>query len=84
MRTGQLYENRVLELSNMHYSVIEFRFYDCEIVPEETGNIFDSVSNESPSEMKKTNFTFTYGNCVVNFVPPSEVNKKQKSQGFKP
>ena len=67
--------NRILELTDMYYSVIEFRFYDCEIVPEETGNIFDNISNEAPSEMKKTNFTFTYGNCVVNFVPPSEVNK---------
>jgi hypothetical protein len=65
--------NRLLELTDMYYSVIEFRFYDCEIVPEETGNIFNDVSNESPSEMKKTNFTFTYGNCVVNFVPNSEV-----------
>ena len=65
--------NRVLELTDMYYSVIEFRFYDCEIVPEETGNIFNDVSNEAPSEMKKTNFTFTYGNCVVNFVPQSEV-----------
>ena len=65
--------NRLLELTDMYYSVIEFRFYDCEIVPEETGNIFNDVSNESPSEMKKTNFTFTYGNCVVNFVPQSEV-----------
>lgn len=67
--------NRILELTDMYYSVIEFRFYDCEIVPEETGNIFNDVSNEAPSEMKKTNFTFTYGNCVVNFVPPSEVSK---------
>lgn len=65
--------NRLLELTDMYYSVIEFRFYDCEIVPEETGNIFNDVSNESPSEMKKTNFTFTYGNCVVNFIPQSEV-----------
>lgn len=65
--------NRILELTDMYYSVIEFRFYDCEIVPEETGNIFNDVSNETPSEMKKTNFTFTYGNCVVNFVPHSEV-----------
>ena len=65
--------NRLLELTDMYYSVIEFRFYDCEIVPEETGNIFDNISNEAPSEMKKTNFTFTYGNCVVNFVPQSEV-----------
>jgi hypothetical protein len=65
--------NRLLELTDMYYSVIEFKFYDCEIVPEETGNIFNDISNESPSEMKKTNFTFTYGNCVVNFVPQSEV-----------
>ena len=65
--------NRILELTDMYYSVIEFRFFDCEIVPEETGNIFDNISNEAPSDMKKTNFTFTYGNCVVNFVPPSEV-----------
>jgi hypothetical protein len=65
--------NRILELTDMYYSVIEFRFYDCEIIPEETGNIFNDISNEAPSEMKKTNFTFTYGNCVVNFVPQSEV-----------
>jgi hypothetical protein len=66
--------NRIIELTDMYYSVIEFKFYDCEIVPEETGNIFNDVSNEAPSEMKKTNFTFTYGNCVVNFVPASEVS----------
>jgi hypothetical protein len=68
--------NRILELTDMYYSVIEFRFYDCEIVPEETGNIFNDISNEAPSEMKKTNFTFTYGNCIVNFVPHSEVKGK--------
>ena len=62
-------ENRIFELKDMYYSVIEFKFYDCEIVPEETGNIFNDISNEAPSEMKKTNFTFTYGNCVVNFNP---------------
>ena len=72
--------NRLLELTDMYYSVIEFRFYDCEIVPEETGNIFSDVSNESPSEMKKTNFTFTYGNCVVNFVPQSEVAAHKTSK----
>ena len=74
--------NRILELTDMYYSVIEFRFYDCEIVPEETGNIFDNISNEAPSEMKKTNFTFTYGNCVVNFVTQSEVTKINKGQGY--
>ena len=62
-------ENRIIELKDMYYSVIEFKFYGCEIVPEETGNIFNDISNEAPSEMKKTNFTFTYGNCVVNFLP---------------
>ena len=84
---GDSIPNRILELTDMYYSVIEFRFYDCEIVPEETGNIFNDISNESPSEMKKTNFTFTYGNCVVNFVPPSKVaehnvvKNNNKSQG---
>ena len=72
-RQGVTY-NKLLELTDMYYSVIEFRFFDCEIVPEETGNIFNDISNESPSDMKKTNFTFTYGNCVVNFVPQSEVS----------
>ena len=61
--------NRIIELKDMYYSVIEFKFYDCEIVPEETGNIFNDISNEAPLEMKKTNFTFTYSNCVVNFIP---------------
>lgn len=73
--TNAKYENRMLELTDMYYSAIEFKFYDCEIVPEETGNIFNDISNEAPTEMKKTNFTFTYGNCVVNFVPQSEVAK---------
>ena len=73
--TNAKYENRMIELTDMYYSAIEFKFYDCEIVPEETGNIFNDISNEAPTEMKKTNFTFTYGNCVVNFVPQSEVAK---------
>ena len=68
-------KNRLLELNGMYYSVVEFKFYDCEIVAEETGNIFSDISNEAPSEMKKTNFTFTYGNCVVNFVPNELINK---------
>ena len=72
--------NRLLELTDMYHSVIEFRFFDCEIVPEETGNIFNDISNEAPSDMKKTNFTFTYGNCTVNFVPPSEVAAHNSSE----
>ena len=68
------YSNKIIELTDMYYSAIEFRFYDCEIDPEETGNIFNDISNEAPSEMVKTNFTFTYGNCIVNFIPASEVS----------
>ena len=68
-------DNRILELRNMYYGVIEFKFYDCEIVPEETGNIFNDISNEAPTEMKKTNFTFKYGNCVVNFVPNNLIER---------
>ena len=75
-RDRATYENRIFELTDMYYSVIEFRFYDCEIVPEETGNIFNDISNESPSEMKRTNFTFTYGNCIINFIPRSEIEGK--------
>jgi hypothetical protein len=71
-------ENRIFELRDMYYSVIEFRFYDCEIISEETGNIFNDISNEAPSDMKKTNFTFTYGNCVVNFVPNERKYSEQK------
>ena len=66
---GFRYDNKLSELNDMYYGVVEFRFYDCEIVAEETGNIFNDISNEAPSEMKKTNFTFKYGNCVVNFAP---------------
>lgn len=59
----------IIELALNYVSVVEFKFYDCEIVPEETGNIFGSVSNEEGSDPLKTNFTFKYGNCVVNFLP---------------
>lgn len=65
----------ILEVALNYVSVIEFKFYDCEIVPEETGGIFDSVSNISAGEMKNTNFTFTYGNCVINFLPFADLKQ---------
>ena len=71
-KTSEGMINRIIELKDMYYGAIEFKFYDCEIVPEETGNIFNDISNEAPTEMKKTNFAFTYGNCVVNFVPNNQ------------
>jgi hypothetical protein len=56
-------------------SAIEFKFFDCEIVPEETGNIFDNVSNVDAGDMRKTKFTFTYGNCIINFLPFDDLRR---------
>lgn len=58
-----------------YVSAIEFKFFDCEIIPEETGNLFDNVSNISAGDMRNTNFTFKYGNCVINFLPYDDVKK---------
>lgn len=56
-------------------SAIEFKFFDCEIVPEETGSIFDNVTNLPNNDMRNTNFTFTYGNCVINFLPFEDLRR---------
>ena len=56
-------------------SAIEFKFFDCEIVPEETGSIFDNVTNLPNGDMRNTNFTFTYGNCVINFLPFEDLRR---------
>lgn len=56
-------------------SAIEFKFFDCEIVPEETGSIFDNVTNLANGDMRNTNFTFTYGNCVINFLPFEDLRR---------
>lgn len=66
--------SNILEFALNYVSAIEFKFYDCEIVPNETGNIFDGVSNVS-FDMKKTKFTFTYGNCMINFLPFEDIKK---------
>lgn len=71
---GDDVKSKIVEIALNYASAIEFKFYDCEIVPEETGNIFDSISNESAGDMKRTNFTFTYGNCVINFLPFADLN----------
>ena len=68
-------KNTLLDIASHSYSAVEFRFYDCEIVPEETGNIFDSVSNADLGDMKTTTFTFTYGNCIINFLSYSDLCK---------
>ena len=71
--SGDLSTMALLALNYM--SVIEFKFFDCEIVPSETGNLFDNVSNNSAGDMRSTNFTFTYGNCVINFFPFDDVQR---------
>ena len=64
-----------VEIALNYVSAIEFKFYDCEIVPEETGSIFDSVTNIPSGDMRSTNFTFKYGNCVINFLPFEDLRR---------
>ena len=71
--------SKIAEIALNCISAVEFKFYDCEIVPEETGNIFDNVANDNAGDMKKTNFTFTYGNCVINFLPFEDLKKYYKT-----
>lgn len=67
--------SKIAELALNYMSVIEFKFYDCEIIPEETGGIFDEVSNIPSDDMRKTHFTFKYGNCIINFLPFEDLRK---------
>ena len=61
--------SEIIELALNHLSVVEFKFFDCEIIPEETGNIFDTVGNAELGEQRMTSFTFKYGHCHINFLP---------------
>jgi outer membrane protein OmpA-like peptidoglycan-associated protein len=65
----------ITKIALNYMSAIEFKFYDCEIVPEETGGIFDNVTNLPNNEMRSTNFTFKYGNCVINFLPFEDLRR---------
>ncbi|MCM1217040.1 MAG: peptidoglycan-binding protein [Lachnospiraceae bacterium] len=65
---------KILELALQYMSCVEFKFYDCEIVPEDTGNIFGEISNEEGSgDFLHTSFSFKYGNCIINFLPFSDL-----------
>ena len=64
--------SNLVERAIGHLSAVEFNFFDCEIVPEETGNIFTSVSNKEPGEVATT-FSFKYGNCIVNYLTYSDL-----------
>lgn len=57
-----------------HLSVVEFKFFKCEFIPKETGNIFNSVSNIS-SDQVSTKFAFSFGDCVVNMIPHEDIVK---------
>ena len=67
--------NMITKIALNSLSAIEFKFFDCEIVPEETGSIFDNVTNLPNGDMRNTNFTFTYGNCVINFLPFEDLRR---------
>lgn len=67
--------SKMVEMALNYLSVIEFKFYDCEIVPEETGSIFDNVTNLPNNDMRNTKFTFRYGNCVINFLPFDDLRR---------
>lgn len=71
--SGDLYA--IAEFALNYISAIEFKFFDCEIVPSETGGLFESVTNLPSNDARKTKFTFTYGNCVVNFLPFEDLRK---------
>ena len=73
--SGQEDYNMITKIALNSLSAIEFKFFDCEIVPEETGSIFDNITNLPNSDMRNTNFTFTYGNCVINFLPFEDLRR---------
>ena len=60
-----------------YLSAVEFKFFDCEIIPEETGGLFDNVTNLPNNDMRSTKFTFKYGNCVINFLPFEDLKTYQ-------
>jgi len=55
------------QLALSHLSVTAFHFYDCEIIPEDTANIFDSISN-ADGDMKQTKLVFKYNNAKISFI----------------
>ena len=74
-------KSTILEIALNYASAIEFKFFDCEISPEDTGNIFENVENAEAGDMRRTNFSFTYGNCIINFLPFADLQKYYKYSG---
>lgn len=78
------YISNIALMAVNYLSAIEFKFFDCEIIPEETGGIFDNVTNLPNNDMRSTKFTFKYGNCVINFLPFEDLKKYQPASSAIP
>ena len=70
---SELSAELIKKLAN-HLSVVEFKFFKCEFIPKETGNIFNSVSNIG-SDQVSTKFAFSFEDCVVNMIPHEDIVK---------
>lgn len=79
---------KIVEVALNTMSAIEFKFFGCEIIPEETGSIFENVSNAERGEMRMTNFSFSYSDCVINYLPFEDLKrnllKNLSNGGHKP
>ena len=67
---------KIVEIALNTMSAVEFKFFGCEIIPEETGSIFDNVSNAERGDMRMTNFTFSYSDCVINYLPFEDMKRR--------
>ena len=80
--------SKIVEVALNTMSAIEFKFFGCEIIPEETGSIFDNVSNAERGDMRMTNFSFSYSDVVINYLPFEDMKRslltKLKNGGHKP
>lgn len=80
--------SKIVEVALNTMSAIEFKFFGCEIIPEETGSIFDNVSNAERGDMRMTNFSFSYSDVVINYLPFEDMKRslltKLKNGDHKP
>lgn len=67
--------SKIVEVALNTMSAIEFKFFGCEIIPEETGSIFDNVSNAERGDMRMTNFSFSYSDVVINYLPFEDMKR---------
>lgn len=79
---------KIVEVALNTMSAVEFKFFGCEIIPEETGCIFENVSNAERGDMRMTNFSFSYSDVVINYLPFEDLKrsllKKLKNGDHRP